>query len=123
MARRKRKSPLIEKAKLRAVALASISPTLDLGGEVTLPAYKAATSIAEAKLDAYNTKLSELDHYLNELVAQETKIRDWTERMLAGVAAKFGKNSSEYEKAGGTRKSEHKKRTPKAKPATPAGEA
>jgi hypothetical protein len=36
--------------------------------------------------------------------------------MLAGVAAKYGKDSDEYEKAGGVRKSERKRptRTPVA---------
>lgn len=37
--------------------------------------------------------------------------------MLAGVASKYGKDSNEYEMAGGTRKSEIK-RPAKKKPAT-----
>jgi hypothetical protein len=38
--------------------------------------------------------------------------------MLAGVSSKFGKNSDEYEKAGGTKKSERKKPVRKPKPTT-----
>jgi hypothetical protein len=37
---------------------------------------------------------------------------DLTERMLAGVGSKYGKDSTEYEKAGGVRKSERKRRAP-----------
>ena len=46
-------------------------------------------------------------------------MRDLNERALDGVASKYGKNSNEYEQAGGTRKSERKRpvRKPKAKPA------
>jgi hypothetical protein len=36
--------------------------------------------------------------------------------MLAGVASKFGKNSDEYEKAGGKKKSERKGPVRKPKP-------
>lgn len=41
-----------------------------------------------------------------------------SERMLAGVAARYGKDSSQYEQAGGVRKSERKRPTRKTK--TPA---
>ena len=116
MARKKRTSPVIDAAKTRAASLKSISSTLDLGGDMTLGKYQLAISEAEGQLNEYNTKLSELDDYLNGLVAKEKSIQDWSERMLSGVATKFGKDSSEYEKAGGTRKSERKK--PARKPKT-----
>ena len=54
----------------------------------------------------------------NELDADETTMADLNERMLTGVATKFGKNSSEYEQAGGTKKSERKPPKRKPKPAT-----
>jgi hypothetical protein len=37
-------------------------------------------------------------------------IRDWNDRMLAGVGAKFGKSSVAYEQAGGARKGAPRKR-------------
>lgn len=42
-------------------------------------------------------------------------------RMLAGIGARFGKDSSEYEQAGGVRKSDRKfpPRKTKATPPTP----
>jgi hypothetical protein len=39
--------------------------------------------------------------------------------MLAGVGSKYGKDSSEYEQAGGTRTSERKPPVRKPKTATP----
>ena len=117
MARQKRKSPAIENADVRAAALTSISPTLDLGNGLTVVAYKAAIANGQTLLDAYNTLLSQADHALNALVAAEKGLLDLSERMLGGVGSKFGKDSSQYEMAGGTRKSEKKKPKRKPKPA------
>lgn len=61
------------------------------------------------KLDGYNTALSEIDSRLNTVQDTEKKLRDLSERMINGVASKYGKDSPEYEIAGGVRKSERKK--------------
>lgn len=108
MARRKRSSPAVDSAETRAAALESIDPGLDLGNGLTLAAYKASITATNAKLAAYNTRLSELDGILNELDADEKSLRELSSRMLAGVGVKFGKNSFEYEKAGGIRTDERK---------------
>ncbi|MBM4025843.1 MAG: hypothetical protein FJ280_10625 [Planctomycetes bacterium] len=50
-----------------------------------------------------------MDELGNQIKTQEKKLKDLTERMLAAVAARYGKDSDEYEKAGGTRKSERKR--------------
>lgn len=121
MARIKRKSPAADAATTRASALSSISPTLDLGNGLTLAAYNAAIdAIAHpttGKLAVYNATLSTLDAQLNDLQAAEKSLNTLSESMLAGVGVKFGKDSNEYEKAGGVRKSERKKPVKKAKPA------
>ena len=57
-----------------------------------------------------------LDEKANKLAASEKTLQDLSERVLAGVAARFGKDSNEYEKVGGVRKSE-RKRPPSRKPA------
>ena len=117
MARKKRTSPPIEKADERAAALTSISPTLDLGNGLTLVAYEAAIADGQTKLDAYNTLLSSVDDALNVLVAAEKGLLDLSDRMLGGVGSKYGKDSSQYEMAGGTRKSEKKRPKRKTTPA------
>ncbi len=109
MARLKSSSPAIEKAQTRLASLSSIDPALDLGSGLTLAAYRAAVQDAQAKLDAYNALLSQADEALNRLRAGEVDLRSLSERMLAGVAARFGKDSNEYEMAGGVRKSEIKR--------------
>ena len=110
MARQKRGSKLLAVLQKRIAGLKSIDENLDLGGGLGIASLtKAHRTLADA-LDRYNTLLSDVDAALNEVVAAEQAARDMIERTLAGVAAKFGKDSSEYEQAGGTRKSERKKR-------------
>lgn len=115
MARKKRTSPAADKATQRASALASISPTLDLGNGLTLAAYNAAINApTTGKLAVYNATLSQLDGQLNDLQAAEKSLNTLSESMLAGTGVKFGKDSDEYEQAGGVRKSERKKAAKKA---------
>ena len=114
MARKKKVSAHIEKAQQRLSALTAIDPALDLGNGLTVRAYQAAVADAQTKLDGYNTLLSQVDEAYNNVLSAEKSIRDLSERMLAGVASKYGKDSNEYEMAGGVRKSERKRpvRTP-----------
>ncbi len=109
MARRKRTSPVLDKARTRATALSSIDAKLDLGKELTLDAYTAAIKQAEDKLAAYNALLSKVDASLNDVQAAEKGPAALSDRMLGGVGSKYGKDSNEYEKAGGVRKSERKR--------------
>lgn len=50
-----------------------------------------------------------VDDFYNKCNQSLLQVKDLSKRMLTGVASKYGKNSSEYEMAGGTRKSERKK--------------
>jgi len=110
MARRKRDSKLLAILQNRIAGLKSIDENLDLGGGIGVASLtEAYTALADA-LATYNKLLSDVDAALNDVVARELEARDMIERTLAGVAAKYGKDSSEYEQAGGTRKSERKKR-------------
>lgn len=110
MARVKKQSSLkLELATTRAAGLESIDPTLDLGNGLTLVAYRAKIQDTTTKLSAYNTKLSEADDAQNAFLMAEGSMSDTSERMLAGVAAKYGRDSTEYEMAGGTKKSERRR--------------
>lgn len=121
MGRRKRTSPVLETAQVRAAGIRNISATLDLGGGLTMPAYATAITDTQTRLSDYNQALAAADDKGNLLAASETNLKDLSERMLAGVGAHFGKNSSEYEQAGGVRKSDRKAASRKSKtpPATP----
>jgi vacuolar-type H+-ATPase subunit I/STV1 len=109
MARRRRKSSVLEKATTRASNLRAISPTLDLGPGLTLAEYEQKIASVRAKQETYNTALATLDDLLNNLLAEEKSLDDLNTRMLAGVGARWGKNSTQYEQAGGTRTDERKK--------------
>ncbi len=116
MARQKRTSTSVTFAQTRINSLASIDAALDLGNSLTLAAYKAKTEAVKEKNDTYNTKLSELDGTLNEIETEEDALDELSTRMLAAVGVKYGKDSDEYEKAGGTKTSDRKltPRRPKA---------
>lgn len=115
MARLKSSSASYERAIRRMAALQSIDPDFDLGNGLTRAAYQAKIEKTKTSLDAYNTSLSVADENRNTLDVDEEELDDMSERMLVGVAAKHGKDSSEYEQAGGTRKSDKKKPVAKKK--------
>jgi hypothetical protein len=108
MARQKRTSKILDKASQRADGLKTIDPALDLGG-VTLAEFNTRIGKLTADISAYNVLMTQLDVMTNDLKAQEKTLSEYSNRMLSGVATRFGKDSNEYEAAGGVRKSERKK--------------
>lgn len=109
MPRKKRSSSVLAKAEQRAAALKSISETLDLSYGLTLESFTTQIEGLRALLAEYNTVLSNLDKAANEITTNERSLSDLCELMLMGVATKYGKNSNEYEMAGGIRKSDRKR--------------
>ena len=96
----------LEKGVTRLAAIKSIDANLDLGNGITVPNYQNQINLFNTKLAAYNTALSTIDNLYNDCLNQLEVLKDWNERILTGVATKFGKNSSQYEMAGGVKKSE-----------------
>ena len=115
MARLKTSSKTYEKAFRRLAAVKSINSGFDLGNGLDANSYEAAITKVKSSMDDYNTTLSTVDERLNTLKEAEKELRDWSERILTGVASKYGKNSSEYEQAGGKRKTERKRPAKKVK--------
>ena len=107
MARPKKINSHYDEAIARCSALKSIN-NLDLGNGLTVAIYETAILDLRDKLNDYNTHLSLVDEKRNSVNESEKTLRDLSERMLSGVASKYGKNSEEYEKAGGTKKSSHR---------------
>ena len=108
MGRLKRTSKILDKASMRASGLRSVGAE-DFGNGVTSSAFEAAVADTRRKLEEYNQALSVVDEKANLLADSEKKLQDFAERILAGVAAKYGKNSNEYEKVGGIRKTDRKR--------------
>lgn len=111
MARAKRTSQTLEKAEHRCAGLKSISETLDLGDGLTLENYLLLIDTLRSRLATYNESLSMIDRAAGTIQDTEQQLRTLSERMLIAVAARYGKDSYEYEMAGGTRKSERKRST------------
>lgn len=107
--RKKHSSAALEKAQTRLAALKSISQTLDLGNGLTVASFSQIIEDARQKLELYNTSLSAVDQTYTAMEDSEDIMAEWTERMLIGVASKYGKNSNEYKMAGGTRRVERKR--------------
>jgi hypothetical protein len=115
MTRAKRTSAPLELAEKRLLGLKSIDPVLDMGDGLSVVGLQTAHDALKSNLDKYNMLLTQADEKLNEIVKGERGLGELCDRLLSGVGAKFGKDSNQYEKAGGTRKSERKKPQKKEK--------
>ncbi|MDZ7955478.1 hypothetical protein [Nostoc sp. DedQUE09] len=109
MARLKRNSRTLGKAELRLASIKSISPTLDVGENLTVKDYTDKIENLRQSLEAYNTTLSTIDILLTQIVENEQDLADYSEKILRGIAYKYGNNSHEYQMAGGIRKSDRKR--------------
>lgn len=114
MARQKRGSRTLERAQKRLDGILSINPKINVGGGYTAAGYTKAINELRAEISKYNTALSNLDELTNKITEKEKMLSDYSSRMLLGVASQFGRDSHEYEKAGGVRKSDRKRPVRKA---------
>ncbi len=115
MSRVKKTSLVITNARKRYAGMQSISSGLDLGDGLTVSAFSLSIEETESLLAKYNEMLSEIDGIHNELLKKEAELKDLSSRIFNTVAGKYGKNSIEYEKIGGTRTSERKHRPRKTR--------
>ncbi|MBD2114662.1 MULTISPECIES: hypothetical protein [Cyanophyceae] len=111
MPRQKRSSPALEKALRRIAGMQSVTRTIDFGNGYTMDAYDEHILAMQEKLMAYNRMLSMVDGAYNDMLMAERKLMDFSDHMLSGFGVRYGKDSSEYEMAGGCRKSDRQKRT------------
>jgi len=107
---RKTNSNTLKLAKARLAGLTSIEPTLDLGGNKSIATYKEKIEDYETKMSNYNQLLAKLDGVYNSLLASEQELAAYNTEMLAAIKGIYGRDSNEYEKSGGTRYSERKRR-------------
>ncbi len=112
MARRRRSSTVLEAARQRLAGLKSITPAPDFGATLSLAAYEQEIEGFSGDLDSYNTQVAALDDRQNALDAREEALNERNRRMLSATEAHYGPDSSEYELAGGTRRSD-RARTPR----------
>lgn len=118
MARVRTPSPAIKTADQRIIGLNGISPNLDLGDGVSVASITNQRDQAKALLDRHNTLVSELGILSNQLTEANKALNTLNSRALALVRGRYGVDSNEYERVGGTRQSE-RKRSPR-RPVQPA---
>ncbi|MDZ8261424.1 hypothetical protein [Nostoc sp. ChiQUE01b] len=106
MSHLKRTSRILEKAQLRAAGLKSIVPSIKFDENYSLEKLIESIEQLHNKLDVYNTALSMVDSSRTEIEEMEKNLSQLSEKMLMVVAIKYGKDSREYEMAGGVRNSD-----------------
>jgi hypothetical protein len=113
MGRAKRSSKILATARQRLAGLKQIAPTSTFNPAATVTGYEAEITGYSADEDSYNGDSAALDAKQNALNTRELGLRDWNSRVLSLVEGQYGSDSTEYELAGGTRRSERKKPTRK----------
>ncbi|MGI2909250.1 hypothetical protein [Tolypothrix sp. VBCCA 56010] len=106
MSRQKRTSRILVKAQLRSAGLKSILPSIKFDEDYSMEKLIESIEQLNNKLDVYNTALSVIDSSKTEIEDMEKNLSQLCEKMLMVVAIKYGKDSREYEMAGGVRNSD-----------------
>ncbi|MEB3291587.1 MAG: hypothetical protein VKJ24_00360 [Synechococcales bacterium] len=96
-----RGSTAIDKAQRRMASLKSIDEALDLGYDLNLENYTQLIEATRQQVEQYNVLLSHLEDARHSVLAMEEQLSTFSERMLAGILVKYGRDSKEYSKAGG----------------------
>lgn len=117
MARPKRTSPALTKAEQREAGMRSIDETLDLGNGLNLKNYTQKIQNLRSHLSLYNTSLAQVDDLTRKIKVLEVDLNKTSEQMLLSIGGRYGKDSSEYGKAGGSPRGERRRRTATPPPA------
>ncbi|WP_445636213.1 ATPase involved in DNA repair [Nostoc sp. DSM 114161] len=123
MSQKKRASRVLENAELKISGLKAINSSLDIGDDYNITKFTQLIEELRAKLENHNTILRTIDSSKLEVEELEKNLAIYCENLLTGIAFKYGKDSREYEMAGGVRKSEilRKSRATRLKNATQKG--
>ena len=111
MARQKKASTnILAKAQQRLLGMKAVNAKLNLGNGLTTTSFEKEIVTMQQKLATYHGLLAQADEISDELKMMDKKISELSGRVLSGVAAQYGRDSIEYEKAGGIRSSERRRR-------------
>jgi hypothetical protein len=97
-------SKTLETAHRRMLGFRYLDPEMNFGNGLSVPNFTDQVETLKAKLDAYNEMVNALKQERKSLEAMEKTLRGTSERMLGAVASLYGKESNEYEIAGGTKR-------------------
>ncbi|MEH1833133.1 MAG: hypothetical protein V7L29_13905 [Nostoc sp.] len=106
MPRTKRSSRILEKAEFRVAGLKAIDPNINFDDTYSLQNLTQLIEKFHNMLDDYNAAIAMIDSSRKKLDEMEKTLSQVSDKMLVGVGFKYGKNSDEYELAGGVRDSD-----------------
>ena len=109
MAYRRRSSTVVDQAHQRIIGIKQITPVPTLPAGLSVAATEQKKQAVEALLTQYNGLLAQADQVLDQIVDGEKELRTLNTKLLTAIGLLYGKDSPEYEAAGGTRTSEAKK--------------
>jgi hypothetical protein len=109
MAYKRRASIAVEQANQRLIGIKQISPAPTLPAGLSVAVAEQKKLAIEALLVQYNGILAQADQVLDQIVDGEKELRGLNTKLLTAIGLLYGKDSPEYEAAGGTRTSEAKK--------------
>ncbi len=107
--RQKLSNKFLDKFEKRLAGLLSIDANLDLGNGMTTAMFSEKVNVHRAATATHNDFLADLDASSLTLKNSKKELNDYYERILLSVASKFGKDSIEYARAGGVKKSERRR--------------
>jgi hypothetical protein len=99
-----RTSTILEKAQKRNLAIQSIDANLNMGEGASVAEFSASIAETQSKVDRYNLAIATLTQLHSEMMASEKALTNQHERMLNSVSGKFGRDSVQYEMAGGRKR-------------------
>ncbi|RCJ25464.1 hypothetical protein A6S26_16990 [Nostoc sp. ATCC 43529] len=106
MALKKRKSSVLEKVESRVAGIKLIDPSIKFDNDYSLEKLIESIEQLQNKIDVHNNALSLADSSLTEIEQMEKNLSKFSQKMLMLIAIKYGKDSAEYETAGGVRDSD-----------------
>ena len=106
MAYKRRASTVVEQTNQRLIGINQISPPTTHPAGQSVAATEQKKQAIEALLTQYNGLLAQADQVLDQIVDGEKELRTLNTKLLTAIGLLYGKDSPEYEAAGGTRTSE-----------------
>ncbi|MDZ7959266.1 MAG: hypothetical protein RMY34_15520 [Aulosira sp. DedQUE10] len=111
MAQKQRTSRILEKAEFRVARLKAIDPNITFDDNYNLRNLTQIIQQFHNMLDEYNADMAVIDSSRTKLDEMEKTLKNISDKMLAGVGFKYGKDSNEYELAGGVKQSERTRKS------------
>ncbi|BAZ01894.1 hypothetical protein NIES37_59010 [Tolypothrix tenuis PCC 7101] len=106
MARKQRTSRILEKAQFRVTRIKVFDPNITFDDNCNLQNLTQLIQQFQTMLNEYNDAMAVIDSSRTRLDEIEKSLSLISDKMLVGVGLKYGKDSSEYELAGGVKESD-----------------